>query len=42
MGEAIRGQRDNVYVVSKVLPSNAGRKRMKRACEKSLKCLGID
>ena len=42
VGEAIRGQRDKVYVVSKVLPSNAGRKRMKRACEKSLKCLGTD
>ena len=42
IGEAIRGQRDRVYLVSKVLPSNAGRKRMKRACEKSLKCLGTD
>ena len=42
VGEAIRGQRDMVYLVSKVLPSNAGRKRMARACEKSLKCLGTD
>ena len=42
VGEAIRGQRDAVYLVSKVLPSNAGRKRMLRACEKSLKCLGTD
>ena len=42
VGEAIRGQRDAVYLVSKVLPSNAGRKAMKRACEKSLKCLGTD
>ena len=42
VGEAIRGQRDQVYLVSKVLPSNAGRKAMKRACEKSLKCLGTD
>ena len=42
VGEAIRGQRDTVYLVSKVLPSNAGRKRMVRACEKSLKCLGTD
>ena len=42
VGEAIRGQRDTVYLVSKVLPSNAGRKRMIRACEKSLKCLGTD
>ena len=31
IGEAIRGQRDKVYLVSKVLPSNAGRKRMKSA-----------
>ena len=42
VGDAIRGQRDAVYLVSKVLPSNAGRKRMARACEKSLKCLGTD
>ena len=42
VGEAIRGQRDAVYLVSKVLPSNAGRKRMARACENSLKCLGTD
>ena len=42
VGEAIRGQRDAVYLVSKVLPSNAGRRRMVRACEKSLKCLGTD
>ena len=34
--------RDAVYLVSKVLPSNAGRKRMVRSCEKSLKCLGTD
>ena len=40
--EAIRGQRDAVYLVSKVLPSNAGRKRMVRACERSLKHLGTD
>ena len=42
VGEAIRGMRDAVYLVSKVLPSNAGRKRMVRSCEKSLKCLGTD
>ena len=42
VGEAIRGQRDAVYLVSKVLPSNAGRKRMVRSCETSLKCLGTD
>ena len=42
VGEAIRGQRDAVYLVSKVLPQNAGRKRMAKACEASLKCLGTD
>ena len=42
VGEAIRGQREAVYLVSKVLPSNAGRRRMVRACEKSLKCLGTE
>ena len=42
VGEAIRGQRDAVYLVSKVLPSNAGRRRMVRSCEKSLKYLGTD
>ncbi len=42
VGEAIRGQRDAVYLVSKVLPQNAGRKRMARACEASLKYLGTD
>ena len=40
--EAIRGRRDAVYLVSKVLPSNAGRKRMAQACEASLKHLGTD
>lgn len=40
--EAIQGQRDAIYLVSKVLPSNAGRKRMVRACERSLKHLGTD
>ena len=40
--EAIQGQRDAIYLVSKALPSNAGRKRMVRACEKSLKHLGTD
>ena len=42
VGEAISGQREAVYLVSKVLPSNAGRKRMARSCEKSLTCLGTD
>ena len=42
VGEAIRGQRDAVYLVGKVLPQNAGRKRMARACEASLERLGTD
>ncbi len=39
VGEAIAGRRDRVFVVSKVLPSNASRKGMVRACEASLKRL---
>ncbi len=42
VGEAMRGQRDSVYLVSKVLPQNAGRKRLVRACEASLERLGTD
>ncbi len=42
VAEAIRGRRDAVYLVSKVLPSNAGRKGTVRACEASLKRLGTD
>lgn len=40
--EAISGRRDEVFVVSKVLPSNASRAATIRACEASLKRLGID
>jgi diketogulonate reductase-like aldo/keto reductase len=39
VGEAIAGSRDKVYLVSKVLPSNASRKGVVRACEASLKRL---
>lgn len=39
VGEAIAGQRDKVFLVSKVLPSNASRKGVSRACEASLKRL---
>ena len=42
VGEAIAGRRDRVFVVSKVLPSNASRKGMVRACEASLKRLKTD
>jgi diketogulonate reductase-like aldo/keto reductase len=42
VGEAIRGRREQVFVVSKVLPSNASYDGTRRACERSLKRLGID
>ncbi|HWJ99910.1 MAG TPA: aldo/keto reductase [Xanthobacteraceae bacterium] len=42
IGEAIAGRRDEVFLVSKVLPSNASRERTKRACEKSLAKLKTD
>ncbi|WP_417434803.1 aldo/keto reductase [Hoeflea sp.] len=41
-GEAIRGRRDQVFLVSKVLPSNASHKGTIAACEASLKRLGTD
>lgn len=41
-GEAIRGRRDGVFLVSKVLPSNASHKGTIAACEASLKRLGTD
>jgi diketogulonate reductase-like aldo/keto reductase len=42
VGEAIAGMRDRVYLVSKVLPSNASIEGTIRACEASLKRLGTD
>jgi len=42
VGEAIKGQRDATYLVSKVLPSNASRQRTIKACEQSLERLGTD
>jgi diketogulonate reductase-like aldo/keto reductase len=42
VGEAIAGQRDNVFLVSKVLPANASRKGVARSCEASLKRLKTD
>jgi diketogulonate reductase-like aldo/keto reductase len=42
VGEAIAGRRDEVFLVSKVLPSNASRVGTVRACEASLKRLGTD
>jgi diketogulonate reductase-like aldo/keto reductase len=41
-GEAIRGRRDEVFLVSKVLPSNASHKGTVAACEASLRRLGTD
>ena len=41
-GAAIAGRRDEVFVVSKVLPSNASRAGTVAACERSLKRLGTD
>ena len=42
VGEAIKGRRDNVFLVSKVYPHNASRKGTAAACERSLKRLGVD
>ena len=42
VGQAIRGRRERVFVVSKVLPSNASRAGVAAACERSLKRLGTD
>lgn len=42
VGEAIAGRRDEVFLVSKVLPSNASREGTLDACEASLSRLGTD
>jgi diketogulonate reductase-like aldo/keto reductase len=42
VGEAIAGRRDQVFLVSKVAPSNASRQGTIRACEASLKRLGTE
>lgn len=42
VAEAIAGRRDEVFLVSKVLPSNASAKGAIAACEKSLKRLNTD
>lgn len=42
VGEAIRGRRDEVYLVSKVLPSNASARGTIAAAEASLRRLGTD
>lgn len=42
VAQAIRGRRDSVFLVSKVLPSNASRSGVLKACEQSLQRLGTD
>lgn len=42
VGEAIAGRRDEVFLVSKVLPMNASRRGTVAACERSLKRLRTD
>jgi diketogulonate reductase-like aldo/keto reductase len=42
VGEALRGLREQVFLVSKAYPHNASRQRLPQACEASLKRLGTD
>ncbi|MCZ7607468.1 MAG: aldo/keto reductase [Planctomycetota bacterium] len=42
VGEAIAGRREGVFLVSKVLPQNASRNGTLKACERSLKRLGVE
>lgn len=42
LGEALAGRRDEVFLVSKVLPGNASRKGTVNACEHSLRRLRTD
>jgi len=42
VGEALAGRRDEVFLVSKVLPQNASRRGTIAACERSLQRLGTD
>lgn len=42
LGEALKGLRDRVFLVSKVYPQNAGRGRIEKACEASLRRLATD
>ena len=43
VGEAIKGRsRDSLYLISKVLPSNAGGDRLEKSLDASLKRLGTD
>jgi diketogulonate reductase-like aldo/keto reductase len=42
IAEAIAGRRDEIYLISKVLPTNASRRGTIAACERSLKRLNTD
>ena len=42
VGEAIKGRRAEVFLVSKVYPHNAGGRALMSACERSLQRLGVD
>ena len=42
VGEALRGRRDAVYLVSKFYPHHAGKRELASACEASLKRLGVE
>jgi diketogulonate reductase-like aldo/keto reductase len=42
VGEAIEGRRNEVFLISKVLPQNATRRGTVAACERSLKRPGVD
>jgi diketogulonate reductase-like aldo/keto reductase len=42
VGDAIEGQRDRVFIVSKAYPHNASRTKLPKACERSLKRLRIE
>jgi diketogulonate reductase-like aldo/keto reductase len=42
VGEAIRGRRDDVFIVTKFYPHHAGRDSLPQACEGSLERLGIE
>ncbi|MBC7586253.1 aldo/keto reductase [Tardiphaga sp. vice352] len=42
VADAIQGRRDDVFLVSKVLPSNASKRGTIQACERSLQRLGTD
>ena len=42
IGEAIQGRREDVFLVSKAYPFNAGQDRIEKACDASLRRLGTD